>query len=137
MQRRFKVGSQFGAIYLQTLKRSWLEIWGWRGGWEAQGGGISEVGGFLEVILLSIPPGTPLHSAASLRGGSPSPLLCPGAHCGSRPSKTSLPSSLLLESSFFMVSCFHSRIMSLPCFSCQIPYHGQQGFPSLGSRLAL
>lgn len=79
----------------------------------------------------------PISLCSIPEGGSPSPLLCPGAHCSSRPSMTSLPSSLLLESSFFMVSCFHSRIVSLPCFSCQIPHHGQQGFPSLGSRLPL
>lgn len=75
MQGRFKVGSQFGATYRQTLKRSWLEIWGWWGGLDARGGGMSEVGGFLEVILLSIPPGTPFHSAASLRG-VPHPHSC-------------------------------------------------------------
>lgn len=32
---------------------------------------MSEVGGFSEVILLTIPPGAPLPSATSLRGGSP------------------------------------------------------------------
>lgn len=91
---------------------------------------MSEGGGLLEVIMLHIRPGVRLHSTASLRG-SPPPLLCLGAPCCSRPCMSLLQTALLLESSFFMVSCFCSRIVSLPCFCCQIPHHGDRDRHSL------